>query len=101
MKIKCRNCHKFGISIMKAIAYSSDDRMICESCGSAMGFTKLGSVLYKFIEGCFILFSVMYSFYILSPFPLMISISFMIIVRAFLLPKFANKVEKKYKWRTK
>ena len=94
MKIKCNNCHNKGIGILNAIAYSSDDRMLCESCASAMGFTKLGSVLYKFIEGCFILFSVMYSFYILSPFPLMIAITLMIIVRAFLLPKLAKNINK-------
>jgi len=74
MKINCRNCHKKGIGIMNAIAYSSDGKMRCGFCGKTLGLTRLGSIIYKVLEGGFILFSVFYSFYLYSSWPLMLLI---------------------------
>ena len=99
MKINCRICHNSGISILNAIAYSAEGKMRCESCGKTLGLTRFGSIVYKILEGCFILFSIFYSFYLLSAWPLIVSIPLTIMVRAFLLPQFAQKVKNKYPWR--
>ena len=99
--MNCKNCNKNGITLLNAIAYSSDANMSCKLCGKIFGLTKLGSLMYKFLEGILILFSVFYSFYILSAWPLVLSIVLTLLLRAFVLPRFAHQIKNKASWRIK
>lgn len=99
--MNCKNCNKNGITLLNVIAYSSDANISCKFCGKIFGITKLGSFMYRFLEGTLILFSIMYSFYILSAWPLVLSIVISLLVRTFILPKFAHQIETKPSWRIK
>jgi hypothetical protein len=99
--MKCNNFNKNGITIFDALAYSADGKMLCKKCGKYFSLSKVGSFLYKFLEGFLILCSIFYSFYLYSAWPLVFTIIISLFLRVFLLPYFAHQVNNEYSWRVK
>ena len=96
----CKKC-KNRISIITAIAYSATDDIRCLSCGNIMALPKFFSFIYMLCEiGALIYFSI-YSFSMLTAWPLVVVIVMSLLARAFLLPIFlvSKTYNKKKSWR--
>jgi len=90
MGLNCKNCSKQGIPILEAVAYSTDGSMRCRSCGKVSAVPKPLRTIFSVLEGTSVLVGAIYSIFLITIWPLLISIVVAAIVRIVIAPRFAK-----------
>ena len=93
MGLICKNCSKHGIPILAAVAYSTDGSMRCASCGRVSAVPKPLRTVFSVLEGTSVLVGAIYSIFLVTIWPLLVSIVIAAIIRVVIAPRFAKVKE--------
>lgn len=93
MGLICKNCSRHGIPVLQAVAYSTDGSMRCVSCGKVSAVPKPLRTFFSVLEGTSVLVGAIYSIFLVTIWPLLVSIVIAAIIRVVIAPRFA-KVKK-------
>ena len=86
MGIKCKACGQKGIPIIEALANSTDGGMRCLQCGKVTAVNRLIRLLYRVLEGLFIILLIVFALKSKNTFTLFYFIPFVLVSRLFVLP---------------
>ena len=92
MGLICRNCSKRGIPILEAVAYSTSGAMRCASCGRTSAVPKPLRTFFSVLEGTGVLVGAIYSVFLITIWPVLVSVVIAATIRVAIAPRFA-KVE--------